>query len=78
MKLYWKREGTTTWRLLAEPAAICFSLVRSVGKWKASCLGENLELGDLSLRDAQLASLVWFQETLAKLKQKVSDLHSAT
>ncbi len=76
MKLYWRKEDTTTWRLLAEPAAICFSLVRSAGKWKASCLGENLELGDLSLRDAQLASLDWFKETLDKLGCVVSQLRS--
>ncbi len=77
MKLYWRKEGNTTWRLLAEPAAICFTLCRVVGAWKASCLGENLELGDLSLRDAQLASLVWFQQTLEKLGRDVADLHAS-
>jgi hypothetical protein len=76
MKLYWKRENNTTWRLLAEPAAICFSLVRSVGEWKASCLGENLKLEDMSLKDAQRLSLDWFQETLDKLGRVVSELRS--
>lgn len=76
IKLYWHKEGTATWRLLAEPAAICFTLIHLKNKWEASCLGEKLELGDVSLKDAQFASLAWFQKTLTKLGRIVADLHS--
>lgn len=77
MRLYWRKEGTKAWRLMAEPAAILMTLERFVGRWDVSCLGERKEFPDaLTLEGAKVVALDWFQETLGKLGRAVSELQS--
>lgn len=75
MRLYWKKEDTTTWRLLCEPAAILMTLKRHVGRWEASCLNAVGNFPDaLTIEGAKVVALDWFEETIQRVGPAIAEL----